>query len=116
LVVKPQSNACHTGNYSCFTKIRGKEEQRFTLSDLYNKIKSRIDENNPESYTKKLIEDLFLSKRKLVEEAAEVITAKDRDNLIWECSDLIYFLFVTMAKEGITLEDIEKENQRRNGK
>jgi phosphoribosyl-ATP pyrophosphohydrolase len=34
--------------------------------------------------------------------------------LIWECSDLIYFLFVIMSKEGISIKDIEKENEKRN--
>jgi phosphoribosyl-ATP pyrophosphohydrolase len=52
--------------------------------------------------------------RKLIEESAEVITAKDKENLIWECSDLIYFLFVIMAKEGVTILDVEEENERRN--
>lgn len=110
--VRQKGNACHTGKYSCF----GGVSENFSIQDLYDKIKSRIDENNPESYTKKLMDDPLLLKRKLVEEAAEVITAKDRENLVWECADLLYFLFVTMAKEGITIQELEKENQRRNGK
>jgi phosphoribosyl-ATP pyrophosphohydrolase len=89
-------------------------DKRFTLNDLYNKIKIRISSTNKYSYTLKLVNNPQLLKRKLVEEAAEVITAKDRENLIWECSDLIYFLFVIMAQEGVTISDVEKENQRRN--
>jgi phosphoribosyl-ATP pyrophosphohydrolase len=99
--------ACHTGEYSCFG-----EKDTFTLEDLFNKIVSRT-KNAPESSTKQLLNDPLLLKRKLVEEAAEVITAKDTKNLIWECSDLIYFLFVIMAKEGINLKDINLENKRR---
>ncbi|MFA5763564.1 MAG: bifunctional phosphoribosyl-AMP cyclohydrolase/phosphoribosyl-ATP diphosphatase HisIE [archaeon] len=103
------SGGCHQGTYSCFG---GKKD--FSLQDLYEKISQRIKNKDENSYTKKLVNDPLLLKRKLVEEAAEVITAKDQENLVWECSDLIYFLFVTMASNGISIEDIEKENEKRN--
>ena len=97
--------------------IIGKDEDNnFDLEKLYNKIKKRIEGTDEKSYTKKLVNDGLLLKRKLIEEAAEVITAKDKDQLVWEAADLIYFLFVIMAKEGITIKDIEKENERRNMK
>ena len=101
--------ACHTGKYSCFGA-----EKKFDLNALYEKIASRLKNAPQGSYTKKLFSDELLLKRKLIEEAAEVITAKDRENLIWECSDLIYFLFVIMAKEGVSISDVEKENEKRN--
>jgi len=107
-----EDGACCLKRYSCFEE--DKEKKDFDLEALYDKIKQRIDSNDEKSYTRKLIADSELLKRKLIEEAAEVITAKDRGELIWECSDLIYFLFVIMAKEGITIRDIEKENERRN--
>lgn len=100
--------ACHTGKYSCFGT-----EKEFNLNALYEKIASRVKSAPKGSYTKKLFEDELLLKRKLIEEAAEVITAKNKENLIWECSDLIYFLFVIMVKEGVTISDIEKENEKR---
>lgn len=103
------SGGCHQGTYSCFGI-----EKNFSLQDLYEKISQRIKNKDENSYTKKLVNDPLLLKRKLVEEAAEVITAKDQENLVWECSDLIYFLFVTMASNGISIEDIEKENEKRN--
>ncbi len=101
--------ACETGKYSCFGT-----EKEFDLQALYYKIASRLKSAPESSYTKKLLLDESLLKRKLIEEAAEVITAKDKENLIWECSDLIYFLFVIMAKEGVMISDIEKENEKRN--
>ena len=110
-IVKQKGNACHCNRYSCF-----KEEKKFDLEELYTKIKERIDSGDESSYTLKLINQPELLKRKLIEEAAEVITSKDKENLIWECSDLIYFLLVIMSKENITLEDIYKENQRRDKK
>lgn len=93
--------------------IIGKREEEFDLEKLYNKICKKINSNDKNSYTKQLISNPNKLKRKLIEEAGEVITADSRENLIWECSDLIYFLFVIMANEGITIEDIERENERR---
>lgn len=90
------------------------ENKEFDLEALYNKIISRIKSEDENSYTLKLVNDPELLKIKIVEEAAEVITSKNKEEMIWECSDLIYFLFVLMAKEGITIKDIEKENLRRN--
>lgn len=93
--------------------LKPKNKTRFSLNDLYETIKQRVENPDPASYTSTLVRDCNLLKRKLIEEAGEVITAESRENLIWECSDLIYFLFAIMAKEGITIEDIEKENERR---
>ncbi|VVB78905.1 Phosphoribosyl-ATP pyrophosphatase [uncultured archaeon] len=88
-------------------------EKRFDLQELYSIISRRLTSSDEVSYTKKLVANPNELKRKLIEEAGEVVTADSKDNLIWECSDLIYFLFVIMAKEGITIEDIEKESSRR---
>ncbi|MDD3083726.1 MAG: phosphoribosyl-ATP diphosphatase [Candidatus ainarchaeum sp.] len=109
--IKQKENGCHKGKYSCFG-----EKKEFSLQELYEKISDRIKNPKEGAYTSKLVKDEMLLKRKLVEEAAEVITTKNKEELIWECSDLIYFLFVIMVKEGITIKDIEKENDRRNKK
>jgi len=110
-IVGQKGNACHLNRYSCF-----EEEKKFNLEALYKKIKERINSRDEKSYTFKLVKEPELLKRKLIEEAAEVITAKNKDELVWECADLLYFLLVIMAKEGISIEDIEKENLRRDGK
>ena len=107
-IVRQKGNACHLNQYSCFL-----EEKKFDLPALYDTIIDRIKNGSDKSYTKKLISNSNELKRKIIEEAGEVITFDSRENLVWECSDLIYFLFVLMAKEGITLKDIEKENLRR---
>jgi len=100
--------ACETGQYSCF----GTEKQ-FDLQALYNKVLDRKKNAQEGSYTKKLFDDELLLKRKLIEEAAEVITAKNKEELVWECADLLYFLFVIMANGGVSILEVEKENQRR---
>lgn len=107
--VKLNGPACHLGTYSCFKGIN----KNFNLEALYIKINERIKSQDEKSYTKSLVNDPEVLKRKLIEEAAEVITAKDKSQLIWEAADLIYFLFVILANKGITIEDIEKENKRR---
>jgi phosphoribosyl-ATP pyrophosphohydrolase/phosphoribosyl-AMP cyclohydrolase len=103
--------ACETGAYSCFGM-----DKKFDLQALYDKVLDRKKNSPQGSYTKKLFDDELLLKRKLIEEAAEVITAKNKEELVWECADLIYFLFVTMANSGVTISEIEKENERRNDK
>ena len=90
--------------------------EKLSLEKLYQKICLRIEENSESSYTNKLANDLPLLYRKIIEESGEVITARNKEELIWELSDLIYFLMVLMAKNNITLEDIEKENKRRDSK
>lgn len=90
------------------------QEKRFDFKALYDKIKKRIEENAKDSYTSQIARDYLVLNRKLVEEAAEVITAKNREQLIWESADLLYFLFVILVKNGITLDEVEKENARRN--
>ncbi len=108
-IVKQRGDACHLNQYSCFG-----EEKNFDLQELYGIISEKIKSNDEKSYTRKLIANPNELKRKIIEEAGEVVTADSKENLIWECSDLIYFLFVIMAREGITIKDIERENERRN--
>lgn len=96
--------------------IGANQEKEFNFKALYNRIRQRIEENAKDSYTSQIARDDSVLKRKLIEEAAEVITAKNREQLIWESADLLYFLFVILAKNGITLDEVEKENARRNFK
>ena len=104
--------ACHKGTYSCFN------EREFSLSLLYDIIVNRIQNFTvSDSYTKKLTEDNELLLSKIREESLEVINFTDKDNLIWEIADLTYFILVLMAKEGVKLQDIlnELERRRKNG-
>ncbi|MEI7961698.1 MAG: phosphoribosyl-ATP diphosphatase [archaeon] len=103
--------ACHTGAYSCFWG-----ERKFDSLALYEKIVQRKKSAKTGAYTKTLFENKTLLSRKLLEEAAEVVLSKNKKELIWEAADLMYFLFVTMAKNGVTLADVENENARRNAK
>ncbi|UYP46805.1 Histidine biosynthesis bifunctional protein HisIE [Candidatus Lokiarchaeum ossiferum] len=105
--VKQENRACHLEQYSCFG------DQRFSLSNLYEVITDRIDNPSPQSYTSKIVQQESLIMAKIQEESAEVVNYVDRDNLVWEISDLTYFLMVLMAKKGITPAEIRNELWRR---
>ncbi len=107
-IVKQKGNACHLNKYSCFS-----ERKKFDLQRLYEIIKSKIESKDKSSYSYRVSQDLENLKRKIIEEAGEVVTAKTKEEKIWEISDLLYFLLVFMAKNNINLEDIDKENLRR---
>ena len=58
------------------------------------------------SYTAQLFKDETLLKRKINEEAFEVIHATNTNELTWEVSDLTYFILTFMVVHGITIDDI----------
>jgi len=107
--VQQTGYACHTGTYSCF------QDKYFSLNVLYDIINNRKENSTvEESYTKRLTEDNDLLISKIKEECLEVINFTDRDNLIWEIADLIYFVLVLMATQKINLSEIIDELGRRN--
>ena len=90
------------------------------LKDLYETVLSRRDERREGSYTCYLFEkglDKIL--KKCGEECGEVIiAAKNGENseTVLEISDLLYHLMVLMVEEGISLEEVEAELQKRSMK
>lgn len=121
LIVKQKGVACHTGNYSCFfNEIFCDKEVSKTelLQRLYKLIEDR--KNNPKegSYTNYLF-DKGLDKilKKVGEESAEVIIGAKNENkneMIYEISDLAYHVLVLMVNSNITIEDIKNELRGRN--
>ncbi len=106
-IVKQKNVACHTGKYSCF------DDKEFSFEDLYDVISDRIINPKKGSYTSKIAADEKKIKEKIREECMEILSYKDKNNLVWEISDLLYFIFVLMAKKGIDIDDIEHELWRR---
>jgi len=100
-IVDQKGVACHTGEYSCF------EEKEFNFEDLYDVLQDRLVKLPEESYTTRLFKDEDLLKRKINEEAFEVIQAKNKAELIWEVSDLAYFVMTLMIRHGITIDDVK---------
>lgn len=116
--VKQKGLACHTGEMSCFHNPLIGEKKIGILNDLMTLIKERKEHPKEESYTNYLF-DKGLEKilKKIGEESSEVIIAAmsgKKDDLIYELADLVYHSLVLMANEGIELDEIEKElNKRR---
>lgn len=105
--VNQKGNACHLNHFSCF------EDKKFTFEQLFDLIVDRGKKLPNNSYTTKLFKDEFYLKRKIMEEAFETVNFEQGDGLGWEASDLIYHLFVFMAKNGITIEDIRNNLKSR---
>ena len=101
--VKQKNAACHSGEYSCFG------EKDFALEELYGVIEERIKNPMTDSYTSRIAKDEKLIKKKIKEEALEVINYKDRPNLVWEIADLTYFILMLMAKNNISSDEIKNE-------
>ena len=88
------------------------------INELYEVIKDRKENRDESSYTSYLFNngiDKIL--KKLGEECTEVIISAKNNNKaeqILEIGDLIYHLLVTMSELNISIEDVEKElNKRR---
>ncbi|WFD11163.1 bifunctional phosphoribosyl-AMP cyclohydrolase/phosphoribosyl-ATP diphosphatase HisIE [Tepidibacter hydrothermalis] len=110
--------ACHTGSYTCFfNEVIKNESKDEILEELYSLIKERKSNPKEGSYTNYLFEkglDKIL--KKVGEEASEVIIGaknKNKEELIYEISDLIYHMLVLMVNEEVTIEDIKNELEKR---
>jgi phosphoribosyl-ATP pyrophosphohydrolase len=90
------------------------------LQCLYHTVLSRKDEHRESSYTCYLFEQgLDKILKKCGEECSEVIiAAKNGKNTetVSEISDLLYHLTVLMVNEGISLEEVEAELEKRSEK
>lgn len=87
------------------------------IRNEYNTILERRSEKQEGSYTCYLFEqgiDKIL--KKVGEECTEMVIAaknNDKEETVYEITDLIYHTLVMMANQGITPEDIEKELHKR---
>lgn len=98
--VKQKGNACHLDKFSCFG------DKEFNIEALYKVLQSR-KENLPEkSFTTKLFKDKFYLKRKIMEEAFEVVNFEQGDGLQWEVADLAYFVLTFMVENNVTVQEI----------
>lgn len=98
--VDQKGNACHLDRFSCFG------DKEFGVEELYKVLQSR-KENLPEkSFTTKLFKDKFFLKRKIMEEAFEVVNFEQGDGLEWEVADLAYFILTFMVENNVTVQEI----------
>ena len=120
--VEKDGPACHKGTDSCFTDTIWESDtlSSFSLEGLMELLKGRKEEKKEGSYTTYLFEkglDKIL--KKVGEECSETIIAAkngNKEETVGEISDLIFHLFVMMANEGIAVEDVMAELDKRSAK
>lgn len=105
--VSQETAACHNGTYSCFGQATSGRE--FSLPVLFELLKSRKKELPEGSFSAKMFQDRRKLMKKVIEEAHEVTSFTDRDNLRWEIADLIYFVSLLAVDEGIEWSEIQSE-------
>lgn len=140
--VVPAGPACHTGERTCFGEVTeaatgssdGVAERGAPAGDAGNAASgvpapdalTRLDAtlaaraaDRPEgSYTVKLLDDENLRLKKLGEEAAELVTALakgEKERAVEEAADLVYHTVVGLRAEGIGVEALLAELERRAG-
>ncbi|MDR1956785.1 MAG: phosphoribosyl-ATP diphosphatase, partial [Treponema sp.] len=77
-------------------------------------IADRFRNPPPGSYTATL--DHTLVREKILEEAAEVCTAKTHGEVVWEAADLLFFTTALMTREGVSVAEVLDELDRRHKK
>ena len=88
-----------------------------TLEELIVVIRQRKVSSAEESYTKKLLNDKKLSIEKVKEEIAELIDAIEKNtNKVHEAADVLYHLMVLLEANGIKIEDVMDELNKRQKK
>ncbi len=121
-LVVEEGPACHTGEESCFYRnLNFEKDVKPTpfeiFHKLYEKIKERKELKPENSYVAKLFEkgtDKII--QKVGEEAIETIIAlknKNKDEIIYETSDLLFHLLVALVDSGVNLEEIQEELLKR---
>ena len=85
-----------------------------TLEDLISIIRQRKASSDDKSYTSKLLNDKNLSVEKVKEEIGELIDAiENNSNTVHEAADVFYHLLVYLEGNGVRIEDIMLELEKR---
>lgn len=103
---------CHRGTRSCFDG-EGSAAGGRGLHGLARTLAARRVDAPAGSYTARLFADADLLAAKLREEAAELCTARTRDEVVHEAADVLYFTLARLAREGVSLAEVEAELDRR---
>ncbi|PAF52341.1 bifunctional phosphoribosyl-AMP cyclohydrolase/phosphoribosyl-ATP pyrophosphatase [Helicobacter sp. 13S00477-4] len=131
LKVQQEGNVCHTGRDSCFFQSIDIESgvfqhlgqsidmsSQYEIVDvLYHTLQEKKGESPDKSYTASLYAkgDNAICK-KIVEEAGEfafAIKDNDKEQIIYECADLIYHTLVGLSHKNISPDLIRQELKRR---
>jgi len=84
------------------------------LEDLILIVRNRKNSSPDKSYTNKLLNDKSLSTEKVKEEIGELLEAVEKNsNKIHEAADVLYHLIVYLETNGIKIEDVMEEINKR---
>jgi len=97
---------CHSGTDTCWGQSDG-------IARLARRLVNPATRADPASYTARLFQHRELLASKIREEAGELGDARDRDHVIHEVADVMYFTLVKLAAEGIDLPEVGRELDRR---
>jgi phosphoribosyl-ATP pyrophosphohydrolase / phosphoribosyl-AMP cyclohydrolase / histidinol dehydrogenase len=100
---------CHLHTRTCFGADQG-------ITALFHLLESRLKNAPPKSYTKRLFNDSELLHSKILEEAEELCSASNKDEVAWEAADLIYFALTKCVASGVTITDVERHLDLRHKK
>ncbi len=126
VTVEQTGAACHTGEPTCFYRSGDMEEkaapafEKASLGKVFSVIEDRKRNPREGSYVSGLMKggiDRIL--RKIGEEAGEVVIAAkngDRDELVYELTDLWFHSMVLLCEAGLSPQDISDELERRFGR
>ncbi len=91
-----------------------------TLDRLMATIEARKSASPDSSYTAKLLsEGVARAAKQLRDEAVELVIAavqQDKDGLASESADLIYHFLVTLVAAGVSLDDVARWLESREGR
>ena len=110
----PEGPACHKGRRTCF------RDKPFTgrgiWDELWQVFRERKKKPKKGSHTTALLKDRDKLAQKVIEEAGELAIAsrgRKKKEIVWEAADLLYHTLLTLFATGVTLEEVEKELERR---
>lgn len=119
--VDAKGPACHTGEKSCFYRSIKSNEDISISGNIFHQVMEEIEDRKKvkveNSYTNYLY-DKGIDKigKKVIEEAGEIVIAaknQSKEEVINECSDLLFHSFVLLANQNISLHDVEEELAKR---
>lgn len=114
--VHPMGPTCHKGTDTCWGETNAMEQVLF-LKELQDFIDKRHTAMPEGSYTTSLFrKGVNKMAQKVGEEAVETIieaTNGTKEKLVYEASDLLYHLIVLLTSQGLRIEDIAAELQKR---
>ncbi|KAI9820121.1 MAG: trifunctional histidinol dehydrogenase [Thelocarpon impressellum] len=100
---------CHLATATCFGGYKG-------LSQLQKTLQSRKESAPEGSYTARLFSSPPLLRAKIMEEAEELCNAETKEQVAFETADLVYFALTKCVEAGVTLDDVEKNLDRKSVK